>query len=147
VYASEDAGFGGHLEGEGSMKHRIGSAGVFALALLAACEPTVAPEPQLAPQPVSARTMLLGSDADIDAVLRALHPGEPIHPGDREALRQLAAVMDRLTATPVSEPSAPPVVPPAVERALRDLMEANGDEGAITQILQRLVAERNAETR
>lgn len=129
------------------MKHRIGSAGVFALALLAACEPMVSAEPRLEPRPVSARAGFLDTDEKIDAALRALHPGKPVDPRDRESIRSLVAMMDRMTATPLPESSAPPVVPPAVERALRDLMEANGDEGAITQILQRLVAERNAETR
>lgn len=123
------------------MRHRIGSAGVFAVVLLAACEPALAPEP------VSARTLMLASDADIDAVLQALHPGQPIHPGDWEALRQLAAVMNRMTAPPLVESSSPPVVPPAIERALRDVAAARGDADNITRILQRLVAERNAETR
>ncbi|HEX6036926.1 hypothetical protein [Longimicrobium sp.] len=127
------------------MRHRIGSAGVFAVVLLAACEPAVAPEPRLAPEP--ARTAFLGTDAEIDEALRMLHPGQPIHPGDREALRQLVAVMNRMTAAPLPETSSPPVVPASIERALRDLSEADGDADAITRILQRLVAERNAETR
>jgi hypothetical protein len=131
----------------GIMRHRIGGVGVVAMVLLAACEPMVSAEPRLEPQPLSARNMLLGSDADIDAVLQALHPGKPIQPGDREAFRQLGAAMSRMTPAPRVQSSSPPVVSPAIERALRDLMEADGDTDAITRILQRLVAERNAETR
>lgn len=128
------------------MRHRIGSAGVFAVVLLAACEPTVSP--QLEPSPAPARTTaFLGSDAEIDRVLQALHPGRPVDPRDRDALRQLGAVIDRITAAPPPESSGPPSVSPAMERALRDMVAAEGDVAAITRILQRLAAERNAETR
>jgi|GEM_PF-4214171 len=127
------------------MRHRIGSAGVFAVVLLAACEPTVSP--QLEPSPAPARTTFLGSDAEIDRVLQALHPGKPVDPRDRDALRQLGAVMDRMPAAPPLESPGPPPVSPAMERALRDMMAADGDVVAITRILQRLAEERNSETR
>lgn len=120
------------------MRHRIGRAGVFSVILLAACEPTVSP--QLEPSPAPARTTFLGTDAEIDRVLQALHPGKPVDPRDRDALRQLGAVMDRMTAAPASESSGPPPVSPAMERALRDLVAADGDVAAITRILQQLAA-------
>lgn len=127
------------------MRHWISGAGVFAVILLAACEPAVAPEPRLAPEP--ARTTFLRTDAEIDQALRMLNPNRPVTEADRVMIRQLVATMDRMQAAPIVESSSPPAVPPSIQRALRDLAEADGDKQAVTQILQRLVAERNAEMR
>jgi hypothetical protein len=121
------------------MKHRIGrTVAACAVFLLAACEPSVAPEPRL--EPVATRQIWLLEDGAIDQVLRALHPGQPVDPAQRETIRRLALMMARTPAPPAGS-TTPPEPSPAMQQALREIGAAEGDIATIMQILQRVSAE------
>lgn len=127
------------------MKHRICRAALAAaIVLLAACEPALSPEPQLAPQPASEEASFLGTNAEIDRLLQALRPGQPVDPAARETLRRLFATLEAMSA-PAAEWTGSSTPAPVMEQALREITAANGDQATVIRVLKRLAAEREAE--
>jgi hypothetical protein len=115
-----------------------------AVVLLAACEPALSPEPQLAPQPAPTQASFLGTDAEIDRVLQMLRPGQPMDPAARETLRRLFATLEAMPA-PAAEWTGASTPAPVMEKALREIVAADGDQATVIRVLKRLAAEREAE--
>jgi hypothetical protein len=113
--------------------------------LLSGCESAaLGPDPLSSPTPAQAPSFV--GAVDVDAVLRAMHPGQAVDPAQREQLRGLVAAMSELEVE-ASRPAAPPAVSASAERALREMRASPGDTAAMLRALELLVAEHRADPR
>lgn len=102
--------------------------------LLSACEAgSLGPEPRTAPAPVVL-------NADYDALLRAMHPGQAVDPQRRETVRVLVETLARMT--PDAEAgTGVATLSPSAERTLREFAASGGGAAEIQRVLQRMITE------
>lgn len=102
--------------------------------LLSACEAgSLGPEPRTAPAPMV-------WNADYDALLRAMHPGQPVDSKRREKLRVLVETLARMN--PDAEVgTGVATLSPSAERTLREFVASRGGAAEIQRVLERLIAE------
>jgi hypothetical protein len=109
--------------------------------LLSACETaSLAPEPRTAPAPAAQAARV--SPSDHEALLRAMHPGQPIDPEHRETIRILSETLARLP-TGADPETRSATLSASAERALREFAPTAGGETEMQRILARLIEERS----
>ena len=114
---------------------------VAAALLLCACETaTLAPAPRTSPAPAARETAQGTSLAEYDALLQAMHPGQPVDPRRRETVRALAETLGRMAADAEAGTGAA-ALSPSAERALREFAASpRGME--MQEVLERMIAGR-----
>ena len=111
---------------------------VVAAVLLCACgSGSPGAQPRTSPAPVTHET---ARTVEYDALLKAMHPGEPVYPQRRETVHTLAKALARMGAD-VNAGTGTAALSPSAEHALREFSASPGTE-EMQRVLKRMIAER-----